>query len=301
MGECHWVAYSGGLDSTVLLHKLVQSRKEAAFDLRATHIHHGLNPKADEWQKHCEKICNEWGIELLVHKIDLSDSHENIEARARELRYHYFSTLLQVNDCLFTGHHQDDQAETVLLQLLRGAGPKGLSAMPPESQLGKGKLIRPLLNLSRDALLAYAQEHRLRWIDDDSNQNTRFTRNFIRHDILPLLKQRWPNATEAIARSAKHCAETEKILESYIAPLFEQTKNGDFLSIKRLKMLTPIEQKHVFRYWLSYHGFLVPNERKLENCLRSFLYAKADKHPFETWGNVILRRSRDDLIATRKK
>jgi len=294
-----WVAYSGGLDSTVLLHQLNQSREENTL-LRAVHIHHGLNAHADEWQKHCEAICAAWSIELRAHRIDLSSSHENIEERARQIRYDFFASLLNENDVLYTAHHQDDQAETVLLQLMRGAGPRGLSAMPQESILGKGRLIRPLLNFSRDELLAYAQQHQLIWIEDDSNQNTRFTRNFLRQEVLPILKNRWPSVSETISRSARHCAETESLLEEFIAPLFRGCLlENNALSVPELKKLTPLQQKHVFRQWLFYGGFYSPNERKLENCLRVFLTAREDRHPMVTWGNVMVRRYRKELRAER--
>ena len=295
-----WVAYSGGVDSQVLLHALAALRQSIFFELRAVHIHHGLNPKANDWQQHCELICRDLNIELTVHALTMSSSHDNIEARARALRYQFFASLLQENDCLLTGHHQDDQAETVLLQLLRGAGPKGLSAMPASSVLGKGLLLRPFLNISRDALLSYANEHQLQWIDDDSNQNTRFSRNFIRQDILPLLKQRWPSAVETIARSARHCAETEALLEAFLGPLFKECLlENNALALIPLKKLTPIQQKHVFRQWLFHCGFSSPNELKLKNCLHVFLTARQDRHPMVTWDNVVVRRYRNELRAER--
>ena len=296
----YWVAFSGGVDSHVLLHSLAVLRQHCFFELRAVHIHHGLNPKAGDWQSHCESVCRDLEVELITHRLDLSSSHENIEARARDLRYDFFASLLEENDCLLTGHHQDDQAETVLLQLLRGAGPKGLSAMPASSVLGKGSLLRPFLNISRDELLSYAAEHQLSWIDDDSNHNTRFSRNFFRQEIMPLLKQRWPSAAETIVRSAKHCAETEKLLEEFIAPLFNGCLlENNALSVIELKKLTPLQQKHVFRQWLFHCGFASPNERKLENCLRVFLTAAQDRHPMVAWGNVIVRRYKKELRAER--
>lgn len=295
-----WVAYSGGVDSQVLLHALVSLRQQCFFELRAIHIHHGLNRSANDWQKHCELVCQNFDVELITHRLDLSSSHDNIEERARKSRYEFFASLLQENDCLLTGHHQDDQAETVLLQLLRGAGPKGLSAMPASSVLGSGLLLRPFLNISHDELLSYAREHQLNWIDDDSNHNTRFSRNFFRQEIMPLLKQRWPSAAETITRSAKHCAETERLLEEFIAPLFNLCLlENKALSLIQLKKLTPLQQKHVFRQWLFYCGFFSPNERKLENCLRVFLTAGQDRHPMVTWGDVIVRRYRNEIRAER--
>ncbi|MBP9726832.1 MAG: tRNA lysidine(34) synthetase TilS [Gammaproteobacteria bacterium] len=293
-----WVAYSGGVDSHVLLHALVSLRQHYKFTLRAIHIHHGLNAKASDWQRHCELVCQTLDVELSVHALNMSPSQENLEACARELRYHYFSSLLQSGDYLLTGHHQDDQAETVVLQLLRGAGPKGMSAMPASSVLGQGMLLRPFLNISRAELVEYAKQHQLIWIDDDSNQNTRFSRNFIRHEIMPLLKQRWPSAVETIARSAKHCAESEKIVDEYTQPLFNQcVLANNALSVTQLKNLTPIQQKHVVRHWLSYLNYSLPNEDKLANLLHVFLTAHQDKNPMITWGAVEVRRYQDALIA----
>ncbi len=293
-----WVAYSGGVDSHVLLHALVSLRQHCKFTLSAIHIHHGLNAKASDWQRHCELVCQALDVELSVHALNMSPSQENLEACARELRYHYFSSLLQPGDYLLTGHHQDDQAETVVLQLLRGAGPKGMSAMPVSSVLGQGMLLRPFLNISRAELVEYAQQHQLIWIDDDSNQNTRFSRNFIRQEIMPLLKQRWPSAVETIARSAKHCAESEKIVDEYTQPLFNQcVLANNALSMTQLKSLTPIQQKHVVRHWLSHLNYSLPNEDKLANLLHVFLTAHQDKNPMVTWGAVEVRRYQDALMA----
>lgn len=300
-----WVAYSGGVDSHVLLHALAQLRKHCAFELRAVHIHHGLSPNAEAWQKHCVAVCQALDIELTTHALNMSSpltqhlmESGNIEARARTLRYQFFSSLLQPNDCLLTGHHQDDQAETLLLQLLRGAGPKGMSAMPASSLLGKGVLLRPFLATTRAELLAYAQQHALSWIDDESNQDRRYSRNFIRQEIMPLLQQRWPSVVETIARSAKHCAETEELVEAYIEPLFNACVSPDYsLSITSLKNLTPLQQKHVLRYWISCCGFSLPNELMLANALHIFLTAGEDKTPMVTWGDVVLRRYQDALIV----
>lgn len=291
-----WVAYSGGLDSTVLLHRLVQLRSEQHFSLKAIHIHHGLNVQADAWQTHCQNTCQEWQVKFMTHKIDLSQEKGNIEARARTLRYAHFSSLLKEEDILCTAHHQDDQAETFLLQLVRGAGPKGLSAMPAELDLGKGKLRRPILQIKRDVLLHYATKHRLAWVDDESNQETRFSRNFIRHKILPLLKERWPSVTETITRSAAHCAESEKLLNEYASQLTTSCINQhNRLRVSLLKSLSLIQQKLVLRYWLKRQGFVLPSDTQLTNALHMLLEAAKDKNPIACWENIKIKRYRNDL------
>ncbi|MCD8542323.1 MAG: tRNA lysidine(34) synthetase TilS [Gammaproteobacteria bacterium] len=291
-----WIAYSGGLDSTVLLHRLVQLRREQHFSLKAIHIHHGLNTQADAWQMHCQNTCQEWQVQCITHKINLSQETGNIEARARTLRYAHFSSLLKENDILCTAHHQDDQAETFLLQLVRGAGPKGLSAMPAKVDLGQGKLQRPILQIQRDELLDYAIQHGLSWVDDESNQETRFSRNFIRHKILPILKQRWPSVTETMARSSQHCAESEALLNEYGSQLTTSCVNQDGrLRVSRLKSLTVIQQKLVLRYWLTEQHCCLPSDAQLRNALHIFLKAADDKNPMMRWENIEMRRYRDEL------
>jgi len=291
-----WVAYSGGLDSTVLLHRLVQLRSEHHFSLKAIHIHHGLSSKADAWQRHCQNTCQEWQVEFMTHKIDLSQERGNIEARARSLRYAHFSSLLKEKDILCTAHHQDDQAETFLLQLVRGAGPKGLSAMPTEIDLGQGKLRRPILRIKREILLDYAIQHDLSWVDDESNQETRFSRNFMRHKILPILKKRWPSVTETITRSSQHCAESEALLNEYASQLMTSCMNHrQNFRISLLKSLTLMQQKLVLRYWLKKQHLALPGDAQLTNALHMLLQAADDKNPIACWDNIEIKRYRDEL------
>lgn len=308
-----WIALSGGLDSTVLLHALFSLKEKNNFSLSAVHIHHGLQNQADDWQSHCEKECNDRNVPLLIHKLNLSSVRDNIEEQARQLRYAFFASILEENAVLMTGHHQNDQAETVLLQLIRGAGPKGLSAMPEEMPLGLGKLIRPLLGYSRESLLAYAKAHSLKWIEDGSNDNTRFSRNFIRHDIFPLLKKRWPAVMETLSRTAAHCAESQNLLDEYasqlLAPCLEERGGLSFihsrflyplpLRLSPLKTYTLAQKKLVLRYWLMKQGLVLPSQVKLDMLLHTFLNSAADKNPEIRWGGLILRRYRDQLYIVK--
>ncbi|MEN9847337.1 MAG: hypothetical protein RL368_77, partial [Pseudomonadota bacterium] len=200
----YWVAYSGGLDSHVLLHALAKLRTHCTAHLHAVHIHHGLNPRADEWAKHCQQVCADLGIPSTVHAIHIPrNTGASLEALARDARYAALKSIIGEGEVCFTAHHGDDQAETVLLQLFRGAGVAGLSAMPRSAPLGNGWQVRPLLNYSRTQLQHYATTQQLHWIEDDSNLDLRFDRNFLRHAVLPILRQRWGSLSPTLQRVAQ--------------------------------------------------------------------------------------------------
>jgi tRNA(Ile)-lysidine synthase len=197
---CYWVALSGGMDSRVLLHGLHALSPELAIPIKAIHLNHGLNRHAREWAYFCQQVCERLGIVCHVLTIDARPAAgQSPEAWARQLRYQAMEGLLEQGDILLIAHHQYDQAETLLLQLLRGAGPHGLAAMPRWVEFGLGWLGRPLLDFTRNTLKTYATAQGLTWIEDPSNQDTRFDRNLLRQAILPLLKQRWPSLSVLLA------------------------------------------------------------------------------------------------------
>ena len=212
------VSFSGGLDSSVLLYRLVRWREQdPTVQLRAMHIHHGLSANADDWVAHCRQICQQWQVPLLVERVALADEGLGIEAHARQARYQAFRSALMPGEVLVTAQHLDDQCETFLLALKRGSGPTGLSAMAGESDFAGTKLLRPLLNESRDSLHRWAIAHQLSWIEDESNQDDAYDRNFLRLRIVPLLNARWPHFAEAVARSANLCGEQEQLLDEMLA------------------------------------------------------------------------------------
>ena len=207
-----WVAFSGGVDSHVLLHALAARRHELAMPLGAVHVDHGLHGHSPAWAEHCRQVCADLGVEYARLAGDARPAPgESPEAAARALRYGLLADWLPAGALLLSAHHQDDQAETLLLQLLRGAGPKGLSAMPGAAPLGRGTLLRPLLDCGRADLLAYARAQRLDWLEDPSNADTRLDRNFLRQRLLPELKTRWPAAAAVLARSSELCAEAAEL------------------------------------------------------------------------------------------
>ena len=208
------VAYSGGLDSHVLLHLMSRIPDIA---VRAVHIDHGLQDVSPWWSRHCRDICSDLGVPLerLSLKLEVP-SGQSVEAYARSKRYAAFDGLLEPDEVLLTGHHQNDQAETLLIQLLRGAGGAGLASMPMISGFAQGQHLRPLLNTPREQLEAYADHHNLNFVEDTSNADLRFDRNFLRHQILPQLKERWPGSVQTLSRAAMLQGETQRLLDSYV-------------------------------------------------------------------------------------
>lgn len=294
------VAYSGGVDSHVLLHALAQLRDAGArVSLAAVHINHGLHADASAWAQHCARVCTDLQVPLVMRAVHAhADAGESPEDAARHARYAALLQALKPSDVLLTAHHQDDQAETLLLQLLRGAGPRGLAAMPGIAPLGEGWLARPLLSVPRAMLRAYADEHQLRWIDDPSNSDTRFDRNYLRAEILPNLKQRWPAATATLARSAQHCAEAVELLQE----LAQQDMNvallsPSSLSVPQLLLLSRARQRNVLRLWIECRGLPLPQQRHLEHVLSDVLHAPPDAEPCVRWPGVEVRRYRDALHA----
>jgi tRNA(Ile)-lysidine synthase len=264
------------------------------------HVNHGLSPHAAAWAAHCATVCDALNVKLTQRTIDArAVVGESPEDTARQGRYAVFSELLGDNDVLLTAHHQDDQAETVLLQLFRGAGPKGLAAMPDCKPLGKGSHLRPLLNHARTDLESYAKQNQLSWIEDESNQNTDFSRNFIRHDILSVLKSRWPSMANTLARVAANCAEAQQMLDALALEDLINVKGSvaDTLSVKKILHLTPDRQRQILRYWLTQLNFRVPGAKKLQQIQHDILYAGIDRLPQVAWKGVELRRYRDNIYA----
>ena len=254
-----YIAFSGGLDSTVLLHLLAEhARQTSAPALRALHIHHGLQSAADAWPAHCQAICDKLGIELQVIYVQVSSS-ASLEQAARDARYAAFEQILAPGEILFTAHHRDDQAETLLLRLLRGAGLRGLAAMPAQRRLGQGSLVRPLLGTSRQQLHDYAHANELVWIEDPTNVDTTFDRNYLRAEMFAPLQQRWPQARQNIARCAEHLGEALGLLDELAAGDLAQAVQGaapawaalPSLDLATLARLSPARQRNALQYWLS--------------------------------------------------
>lgn len=294
------IAYSGGLDSTVLLHLAVACRSTQSITVTALHVDHGLHPQAADWSEHCRQQCRRLDIPLEVIQVEArAGKGESPEAAARSARYEAFAGRVGEGDCLLTAHHRDDQAETVLLQLLRGAGPHGLAAMPALERFAGGWHARPLLQYDRDDLLQHAEAHGLEWIDDPSNADTGLRRNFLRHEILPRLKEVWPAAARTLSRSATHNAAAARLLDELarddLATLADH--DTDTLSIAGLKRLGADRQANALRAWLHDRGLPLPSTAHLDRLRSDVLDASPDSNPLLTWPGAEVRRYRDRLYA----
>ncbi len=202
------VAFSGGMDSSVLLHALV-AYFSSSISIVALHVNHGISSNAERWEQHCQSFCDTLNIPLIKHSVSLTH-RANLENEARQARYEVFRHYLLKNDALLLGHHALDQVETLFLNLMRGSGISGLAAMPAVASIGEGQMYRPFLHHNKETLEAYANEHQISYIEDESNADIRFNRNYIRHELLPVLRQRWPALQETLLRTVSHCQEAEK-------------------------------------------------------------------------------------------
>ena len=297
-GEQHLlVAFSGGLDSTVLLHQLTLLRqRRPALQLRAMHVHHGLSPYADSWAQHCRAMCAAWQVELDVVAISVDGRDSGIEGAARAGRYQAFRQGLRPGEVLLTAQHLDDQCETLLLALKRGSGPAGLAAMPVSLMSGGHRLLRPLLSCPRAQLESWAEAHQLRWIEDESNQDTRYDRNFLRQRVLPLLNARWPHFAEAVARSAALCGEQEQLLDELLAESLDALIQPDgALSIENFAVLSEARRAALLRRWIARCGGKMPSREAIARLLQEVIAARDDAAPRLQLGDHEIRRYRQAL------
>lgn len=291
------VGYSGGLDSHVLAVLVAQwLRQQPHASARALHIDHGLHADSGAWRDHCQQICH--GLNLPFQSLPLklgSASQANLEALARDARYAAFASNMRDGEILLTAHHADDQAETLLLQLLRGAGVNGLAAMPAVRRFGPGLHARPLLAMSHQPIQQYAHECALSWIDDPSNENHRFDRNLIRGRIMPLLRQRWPAAVQNLARSAGHCAEAATLLDVLAAEDLPGYATQTCLPVRSFHALSAARRRNLLRSWVASHGLTAPSTAQLAQMDLSLLQCDAATAGDVQWANGQIRRYADDL------
>ncbi|MFC7421191.1 tRNA lysidine(34) synthetase TilS [Iodobacter arcticus] len=289
------VGLSGGLDSMVLLHLLAALRQRRPFMLHAIHVHHGLSAHADEWAQFAVDSAALLGVECNVERVSLAPYlKQGVEGAARTARYEVFAR--QACDVLLLAQHRDDQAETVLLNLLRGSGLRGLAAMPEYRRLNEQVgILRPLLDISRAELADYAAEQGLAWVEDESNFDSRYDRNFLRNEIFPALRAVWPSANATLARVAEHAAEADELLQELAtADLALCVKEGVFdLSVD----LSLLRLRNALRFWLTQQGLQL-DARAFEELMRIALFAAIDAQPALVWRDRAIRRYRQKLYVT---
>ena len=301
------VGFSGGLDSTVLLHALVAARGEDATPIVAVHVNHALHPESAEWERRCRCIAGELDVQYVSREVAVvDDAGVGLEAAAREARYGAFRTMMHDGDVLLSAHHEEDQAETLLLNLMRGSGLAGLAGIGASQRFGPGLLIRPLLGVSREAIEHYACECGLEWIDDPANADLRFDRNYLRQEILPRLRHRWPAASARLCQTAELAGEASRLQDELakidLAAVHDRDAGGvpDRLDIPALQRLDAARQRNVLRHCIRACGLPQAPGSRLRQIQNELLPARPDAQPLVRWHGAEVRRYRQKLYLLRE-
>ncbi|MFT5419582.1 MAG: tRNA(Ile)-lysidine synthase [Candidatus Endobugula sp.] len=292
------VAYSGGIDSTVLLHALAECNRRSAQPLVvvALHINHQLSVDAADWQQHCEQVATTLGVEFFTKSVAVQLAGKGAEAAAREARYAVFENFLQEDDALLFGHHQQDQAETLLLRLFRGAGVRGLMAMPESRAIGRGNLLRPLLTVTKADIQSYAQQHQLQWVDDESNAQDDYDRNYLRNRIVPLLRTRWPALDAQLLKTSARMQQANTLLnevaaEDLLALDAQAARVGFSVDFKKLNQLSHVRKMNFLRYWCESVAYPLPDADQLAQIEQQFFSRSALlSSACVSWANRELRQ-----------
>ena len=300
------IACSGGLDSMVLLHLAHAWCAQQGIPLFAFHVHHGLSPNADAWLAHCERSCAELGVPFDHRHVTIPVDGSGVEAAARRPRYAALGAMCRAHGAtlLLTAHHLDDQAETVLLQLLRGSGPAGLSGMEAANRspglLGDDVTVmaRPLLTQPRAALEAYAATHALTWVEDESNQDARYARNALRHQVMPALAANFPGFQARLARGAAHVASAQRMLEELAAQDLAACLDGDAVDLAVLGALSADRIDNCLRHLFAVRGLAMPSTAWLAEMVWQLFSAREDAQLKVTHPDCHIRRHRGKLYLT---
>lgn len=295
------VALSGGLDSVVLLNALAQLRHQRShWKIRAVHVNHQLQPASSLWADQCAKWCEQLHVDFKALSVKVVDTQtQGVEAGARHARYSALQNEISPNEILLTAHHADDQLETVLIALMRGAGLDGLSAMPSIICFGHAWHARPLLGFTRDSLQAWAQSCALSYVEDPSNSHTQFDRNYLRHEIITRLKFRWPAAAITGARAAHHLSDVQLLMDEYVAQDYSQACVDNSLSIEFLCQWQPSRRRAVIRYWLQQNDILMPSTQTMHALDHDMLNSATDRVPCTKWGGCAVHRFKGRMYLER--
>ncbi|MFM2590736.1 tRNA lysidine(34) synthetase TilS [Vibrio sp. TBV020] len=299
-GTCVVLGLSGGLDSRVMLELLANYSRRKGIKCLAVHVHHGLSDNAEHWADQCQHWCQSLGVPLVIERVSLDLDGRSIEESARDARYGALREHLNPGDLLLTGQHADDQLETFLLALKRGSGPKGLSSMAAVMPFANAHLVRPLLSITRQEIEKFAQNLELEWIEDESNQDQRFERNFIRHSLTPVMNERWPHIHQSVQRSAELCAEQEKLLDELMAEKLSVTMHSDdSLDIATLAGMSDLARIRLLRMWLESLGMRMPSRVQLDKLWSEVAQAQQDANPQLALSGGQIRRYAQKLYVVK--
>lgn len=293
------VAFSGGIDSSVLLHALAASSGDHQTPILAIHINHGLHEDAPAWEAHCRIVAADLDVQFISRAVEVDEkSGLGIEATARQARYDALRDIVEEGDWILSAHHEDDQAETLLLNLMRGSGLAGLAGIGELQRFADGMLARPLLRVSGESIRAYAERQELRWIDDPSNRDMRFDRNYLRREVVPVLADRWPGVVQRLGKSAELASEASELLNDLAQLDLANIATGagaDKLDIDGLKSLSEKRQRNLLRYAAKQCGLPPPPATRLYQITHELIPAREDAQPLVGWPGAEIRRYRDKL------
>ena len=298
-----YLAFSGGIDSTVLMHVLLPYKEQ--YQIVLWHINHGLQDNAKLMEDFARQQADHFKLEFRLDKLSMNGSDGNLEAKARDHRYRLFEQELSENDVLLTAHHKNDQAETLLLNMMRGSGSTGLRAIARLKTLGKGLLFRPLLNFTRDDIERYAKTHQLQWIEDPSNKSIKFDRNYLRHEVLPAVIRRWPSAISLLQRVSELQNESEQLqsdlakIDYAPAVIKKPFSNSSCISVNALNELSFARKKNLIRYWIKLNKFAVIGFHKIEELLKQ-LSSRIDAMPVTEGNDFQIRLYKNTLYIVKK-
>lgn len=296
------IAYSGGIDSSVLLHAACSVARQSGHVVQAIHIDHQIHKDSPLWSQHCVDYCQTLNVPIKTIQVNVqAHMQHGLEGAARTARYAAFADVVQENDVLLSAHHVDDQVETLLLQLLRGAGPAGLSACAAEKKLAAAVLLRPLLNNTRQEIEYYAKENQLDWLEDPSNQSRQHNRNYLRHEVIPVLQQRWPQLQKTISRSARWQLESATLMDELAdIDLSAEDLSSYKLNLDCILPLAYLRKKNALRYWIRQHQYPVPSAQILEHIINDVALAGDDAESCVAWQDCELRKYREHLYLQKQ-
>ncbi|AEO08473.1 cell cycle protein MesJ [Buchnera aphidicola str. Ak (Acyrthosiphon kondoi)] len=296
------IAYSGGLDSTVLLHQLLEIKKKYSIKIRAIHINHNLTLLSKKWTEHCKKICDINSISLIIENININKKTSNIEEKLRIKRYNIIYNHLFFDEILLTGHHMNDQCETFILSLKRGSGPTGLSSMSFETLFGTKKIVRPFLNKTKKELMFWAKKKHLHWIEDFSNLNIDYDRNFVRHTIIPVLEKRWPYFLKNCFRTTNICQQETRLLNYFLhEKIHDFIQFDDSLNIKDFKNIKKEICTALIRYWLLSKKIKIPSYKNIQCIYHQMIFSRIDANPKIILEKYEIRRYKESLYFIKKQ